>query len=75
MKKILIGGAIGLLGSWGIVVLDIKFVKWLFSMVPVSDWAGLIKIVIVFIDIWATAGLCILPFILGLAIGGVLAQD
>jgi hypothetical protein len=73
--KILISGIIGLLGSWGIIVLDIKFVRWVFTMVPVSDWAKLIKILIVFIDIWFTAGICMLPFVLGMLIGNILEQN
>jgi hypothetical protein len=73
MKKILIGSVIGLLGSWGVIVLDIKFVKWIFTMIPVCEWAGFVKIVIIFIDIWFTLGLCILPFALGIGIGGILA--
>ena len=75
MKKFLISSVIGLLGSWGVVVLDIKFVKWLFTMIPVCEWAGLVKIAIIFVDIWFTIGLCILPFVLGILLGGVLAQE
>lgn len=75
MKKLLFGSIIGLLGSIGVVICDIRFVKWLFSFVPVSEYAGLIKIVIVFIAIWITAGICIIPFVVGISIGALLSRE
>lgn len=67
--KILIGLIIGLIGSVIIVYFDIQLVKYLLSLVPDGSWSGLVRACIVFLDIWFTAGLCILPFVLGGYIG------
>lgn len=73
--KILLGALIGGIGSYLIILLDIKFVKWLFVLVPDYEYSGLIKILIVFVDFWFTAGLCIIPFILGCGIGAILEKE
>jgi hypothetical protein len=73
--KVLIGAIIGLIGSVIIIMLDIKFVHYLFSLLPASEWTGIAKVVVVFIDIWATLGLCVMPFILGLGIGATLEKN
>ena len=73
--KFIVSLLIGLVGSIGIIIADIFFVRWLFSLVPINDYAGLVKIVIVFVDIWLVAGLCIVPFILGTAIGTILETN
>lgn len=73
--KILMGALIGGVGSYLVILLDIKFVKWLFALVPDSEYSGLIKILIVFIDFWFTAGLCLIPFGLGCGIGAILEQE
>ena len=73
--KILMGALIGGVGSYLVILLDIKFVKWLFTLVPNNEYAGLFKILIVFIDIWVTAGLCLIPFGLGCGIGAILERE
>lgn len=73
--KILMGALIGGVGSYLVILLDIKFVKWLFTLVPNNEYFGLVKILIVFIDIWMTAGLCVIPFLLGLGIGSILEKE
>lgn len=73
--KILMGALIGGVGSYLVILLDIKFVKWLFSLVPNNEYSGLVKILIVFIDFWFTAGLCIIPFVLGCGIGTILEKE
>jgi len=72
--KILIGAVIGLVGSAVVIFLDIKFIQWCFTCIPTNEWAKLIKIAIVFIDFWFTAGLCILPFVAGIIIGGIFEE-
>lgn len=68
----LVGCIVGLVGSTCVILLNIKFVHWLFSLVPVGEYASLTKVGIVFIDLWLTLGLCLLPFLLGFAIGTIL---
>ena len=73
--KFFIGMLIGLAGSALAICLDIRLVQYLFSLVPPSGYAKLIKMAIVFIDIWLTAGLCLLPFVLGFGIGAILSKE
>jgi len=42
--------------------------------IPQTDWSGLLKVVIIFVDVWLTLGVCILPFVLGFFIGSVLER-
>ncbi|MFA5154184.1 MAG: hypothetical protein WC554_16660 [Clostridia bacterium] len=70
--KILVGCVIGVIGSAIAIFFDIKLVKWIFTLIPASEWAGLVKIGVVFVDFWLTAGLCVIPFALGLMIGTIL---
>lgn len=67
--KIVVGSIIGLIGSSIIILFDIKFVKWLFTLLPQTEWTGFAKVVIIFVDIWLVGGICILPFALGFFIG------
>jgi hypothetical protein len=72
--KILVGMVLGLIGSAVLVLLDINLVKFIFTLVPQSDWSGLIKVAVVFVDIWFTGAICILPFVFGFMIGGMLER-
>ena len=60
---------IGLIISILIIFFDVLFLKYIFSLIPESEWKGLIKIVIIFIDIWFAAGICIFPIFIFTAIG------
>ena len=67
--KMLVGIIIGLIGSIVVILFDIHLVKYILTLVSVSDYAGLRKVVIVFISIWLTAGICIIPFAIGFCWG------
>lgn len=70
MKKLLICGLIGVICSAVLVFLDVKFVQYVFSVIPqsVGQWMGLLKIAIVFMDIWLTFGICAIPFFLSMGL-------
>ena len=72
--KTLVGAIIGLIGSIVVIILDIKLIHYIFTLIPLNDWTGFIKILIIFIDIWFVAGLCFIPFVLGIFIGNLLEQ-
>ena len=67
MYKILFRFILPLVFSIIVILLDINLVKYIINLVPtnandlagLTKWAGLIKVAIVFIDIWLTAGLII----------------
>jgi len=67
--RILIGLACGLAGTVGAIFADIKLAHWLFGMVPECAWAGLITVGIGLLLITQTAGLVLIPIVIGLAIG------
>jgi len=70
--KFLLGILIGLLGTTALVILDVKLVKYILTFVPQNDWAGLISVIIILVDIFLTAGICIIPFVVGFSIGAFL---
>jgi len=72
--KFLISLLIGITGSIVVILFDIKLVIWIFSLVPQTEWTEIIKVLIVFVDIWTTAGICLIPIWLGIAIGTVLSE-
>lgn len=68
--RFLIGLLTGLLGSSILIWLNIKLMKYVLSLVPTtSNWAGLIKVLLVFADIWLVGGIVALPIIVGIVFG------
>jgi len=65
---------LGILSSYGVILLNMQFIKWLWSLIPINQWTGLVKIAVLFVDFWFTAGLCILPFLLFFMLGAIIEK-
>ena len=72
--KIVVGTIIGIIGSILIIWGNINLVRYVLTLVPSSDWSGLIKIIIIFIDVWFTAGLCLIHSLIGVIVGSILEK-
>jgi hypothetical protein len=69
--SILLGGIVSSI----LIYLDVRLVLYLLTLVPLSHpLSGLFKIAIIFVDIWFTLGICVLPFFLGGVIGTALEK-
>ena len=75
MRKFWVPLVVGGVGSAIVIWADVKVVQWMFAKVPASEWAGLVKVIIVFFDVWLTAGICLLPILGGMSLGAYLYEN